>query len=355
MKIGLMGGWNTDSGASFHTEQVGRSWVKSGHKVTVFSFYKDSFHGTNIIGKDEDYVKRCFTTWSAEPTRLDPRPFLTGDYDIFVAEDHGMFPNDLLGNIFHMIKRKAKTVAVVHDGKLAENPSYWQFDWDAVVSFDKRYMDFMKTGHDPMKLYEIPYPCNPLRKGNKKLKRKKLKIPMDRKIVYMFGPAAKMALDIVPGIDRAGKNFPVTLLLTLKDKPGIDKFNALKKQMKNIKIEIRHEAPDMDRLYDYLHASDVLFFGKGSAGHAVVSSTVFQCLGSGCVILARDSNYVELFGKGILRYKNQADVTKNLTEIFSESKLYEKTLVEADSYVNKNSDKVVADRMLDLFRELLRH
>ena len=92
MKIALMGGWNMDSGAAFHTEMVGRSWVKAGHDVKVFSFVKENFHGTNIIGADEPYVTRCFTTWSATPQKLDPHPFLACDYDIFVAEDHGMGP-----------------------------------------------------------------------------------------------------------------------------------------------------------------------------------------------------------------------------------------------------------------------
>ena len=88
---------------------------------------------------------------------------------------------------------------------------------------------------------------------------------------------------------------------------------------------------------------------------ACLIDTVYQCLGSGCIILARDSNYVEMFGRGLLRYRNQKDVIKNLNEIFSQSKLYSKTLVEADKFVNANSDKVVADKMIDLFKELLRH
>ena len=50
-----------------------------------------------------------------------------------------MLPKDLLGKIFHRIKKQAKTINVVHDGKLTDDSSFYQFDWDAIVSFDDRW------------------------------------------------------------------------------------------------------------------------------------------------------------------------------------------------------------------------
>ena len=126
MKIGLMGGWNTDSGASLHTELVGRAWKKMGHEVNVFTFYRESFHGTNIIGNDENYVTRCFTVSGAQKVEMNPVPLLTADYDVFVTEDLGMLPMDHLGRIFSRIKKKAKTVTVIHDGDLARKASFYQ-------------------------------------------------------------------------------------------------------------------------------------------------------------------------------------------------------------------------------------
>jgi glycosyltransferase involved in cell wall biosynthesis len=353
MKIALMGGWNMDSGAAFHTEMVGRSWVKAGHDVKVFSFVKENFHGTNIIGADEPYVTRCFTTWSATPQKLDPHPFLACDYDIFVAEDHGMFPKDQLGKIFNRIRKKAKTIAVVHDGRLSEDPSYYQFKWDAIVSFDRRYIDFLQKGYEQKKLYEIPYPCYPATKGDKISARKKLGIPEERRIVFLFGPSAKTAIDIMPAINKTGRKYPITVLLTTKDKPGIEKFTALRNEMKNIMIEIREEAPDIGRLYDYLHAADVLFFGKKSAEQAVVSSTVYQCLGSGCIVLARDSNYVETFKDAVLKYKNVEDVPVKLECVFNEDLIYKNTLKNAHRFVENNSAEIVAGRFIELFNKLL--
>jgi hypothetical protein len=108
MKIGMMCAWNSDSGASVHAELIGRSWVELGHEVRIFSFYKHDFHGTQIVGEDEDYVVRCFTTSKASPPKLDPVPILTADYDVFVVQDLGMLPKDALGKIFGYVRKKPR-------------------------------------------------------------------------------------------------------------------------------------------------------------------------------------------------------------------------------------------------------
>ena len=121
MKIGLMGAWNTDSGASIHTELIGRNFIKLGHKIVVFSFFKHSFHGTAIVGEDEDYVNRCFTVSSAEKPQLLATPFLVNDYQFFVVEDLGMLPCDHLGKIFHWIEGDLPAPDTLIKGKI---------DWD---------------------------------------------------------------------------------------------------------------------------------------------------------------------------------------------------------------------------------
>jgi hypothetical protein len=74
-----MGAWNTDSGASIHSELIGREWINTGHQLTVFSFYEHSIHGTALTNKDEDFVYRCFTTSNHPNIKLDPLPFLRED------------------------------------------------------------------------------------------------------------------------------------------------------------------------------------------------------------------------------------------------------------------------------------
>lgn len=350
MKIGMMGGWNTDSGASFHTEQIGRAWVELGYKLKVFTFYDYAFHGTQLVGKDEDYVMRCFTVEGYTPPQFDAVPFLTTDYDVFVVQDLGMLPKDQLGKIFHRINKKAVTVNVIHDGKLTNNPSFYQFDWDAIVCFDSRYRNFLVKAYEPDKIYIIPYPCYPLQKGDKKRGRAKLGLPEDKKIIYGFGPASEYIIELIEPIIELSKEYPILLLITVKKENVVNQFRELSRVLN---IEVREESPTLAELYDYLYSSDVLVFNKPSAGHVVVSSTVFQCMGSGCPIVARDSNYVEYYDKEVMKYSNFEEFKNRIRSVFNEDAEFKTTMKMVEEYVIKNSAQKVGNRYIELFDFLL--
>jgi len=126
MKIGMMSAWNTDSGVAVHVEPLAKVWIKLGHKVTIFSFVREDFYGEGFTGEDEEFVIRCFGT-DFQTKYLDPRPFLTTDYEIFAVQDVGVLPRDNLAKIFGLIKKKAKTVHVVHENSLSEDLAFYQF------------------------------------------------------------------------------------------------------------------------------------------------------------------------------------------------------------------------------------
>lgn len=352
MKIGMMGAWNTDSGASLHAELIGRAWVEEGHELSVLTFYDYAFHGTQIVGEDEDYVKRCFTVEGHSPPNLEPIPFLTIEYEVFVVQDLGMLPKDLLAKIFHRIKKKAKVVNVIHDGDLSRVPSFYQFEWDALVCFDQRYRNFLIKAYEPSKIHIIPYPCYPVMKGNKRAKREKLGLPEDSKIVFCFGPAARLVTEIVPSIAELGGDYPILLLVVTKHEGAIEQFRSLQ-ESGILDIELRKEAPDMGRLYDYLHASDLLLINKKSIDRVVVSSTVFQCLGSGCPIIARDSNYVEYYDTEMMKYSTKEELQRHLRSVFDQTEEYRIAIKAAEDYVEKNSAQVVGRRYIELFNSLL--
>ncbi|RKX69086.1 hypothetical protein DRP53_09240 [candidate division WOR-3 bacterium] len=348
MKIGLMGGWNTDSGASLHSELIGRAWVEEGIKLTVFTFYKESFHGTQITGEDEEFVIRCFTTSRAEPQRLNPIPFLTEDYNVFVVEDLGMLPKDHLGKIFHRIKKKAITVNIIHDGKLTDDPSFYQFDWDAIVCFDERYRDFLKEAYDEERIHIIPYPCHEQKIIDKTSARRGLSLPQDKKILFTFGPASYYTLSLVEDI-FSFKEF--ILLVVTKHQNSLTGFYPLQERYP---IIIREEAPDINRLYEYLNSADGLIFNKPSARWVVVSSTVFQCLGSGCPIIAYASNFIETLKDEVLRYHNRDEFLNCLRIVIEGGDRYQQVRERGLAYVQRNSARNVARRYLQLFEDLLK-
>jgi len=345
MKIGMMSAWNQTSGVSIHAELVGKEWIKTGHSLKVFSFLEGDFHGYALIGTDEEYIIRCFGT----PMRsncLSPIPFLREHYDFFLAQDLGMLPREKLAKIFHHIRGKAKTVLVEHTNKLIDDPSFYQFEWDAIVCFDDRYKNFLKEVYPEEKIYIIPFPCYPWKPGDKEKVRKKLGLPLDRKIIFVFGQKWRNMLDTVPALLDISKKYPL-LLLIFSAAQRVYGFEKLGR-----KVRIRKEVLEQERIYDYLYAADAMIFGKRSSEGAVLSSTAHLIMGSGCPIIARDSNFFESMDREVLKYKNLEDFKECLVSVFEQDKRYEECRKAAKEYVERNSSDKIANRFIKLFEKL---
>jgi len=137
VKVAILSRWNTACGVSLHAELVGREWVKEGHSLTVFA-----------------------------PNNIRP-----------VGEDEEWVPLEPLIRCFSQIKKKAKTVYVVHERRPPTNPLFYQFDWDAIVCFDDRYKSQWLSRFDEAKIHIIPYPTGYLCKGDKQKARGELNLP----------------------------------------------------------------------------------------------------------------------------------------------------------------------------------
>lgn len=355
MKVAIMGAWNTDSGASIHAESIGRNFAELGHETNVLTFFKDSFHGTVVVGEDEDYVTRCFTVSSEENLQLLATPFLANDYEFFVAEDHGMLPLDHLGKIFHWIKKKAKTITVIHDGNLKEDPDFYQFDWDAIVCFDERYRDFLKSVYPERIIHIIPYPCFPWNPGNNNTEesRKALSLPLDKKIVFLFGPASEFGAEKFDILLEMNKEHPMLVVVATKHKGSLEKWRALKSKDGGEIIEIREEGLSIEKLYQYLYASDFLLYNKPTKPDTVVvASTAFQCLGSGCPMVALESSFVEMLGNSVYRYENDQELKASIVSAFEKDERCKKVISDAQEYVKENSAMNVAKKFVGLFESL---
>ncbi|MFH1846469.1 MAG: hypothetical protein ABH869_02805 [Candidatus Omnitrophota bacterium] len=353
MKVAMIGSWNTDSGASIHAELLGRAWIEKGVDLTIFSFYKHSFHGTIFTKKeDEDYVTRCFTVYGIPNAEMDTAPIVAADFDIFVVQDLGMIPMKYLLAIFPEIRKKSKTVNVIHDGQLSKRPEFFRFEWDHVVCFDGRYYDFLKEAYAEGKLSVIPYPAYPLKKGNKLQARETLGLARDEKIIFLFGPAAGQAIDAAMVLDRLSEKYDVTLVVVTEIEHVLEEFRHIKPKVK-FKMNIIEESLSRDALYKYLHAADCMIYNKYSAAVTVVASTVYQCMGSACPIAARESNYLDSFNEEVLKYGNFYELESALIDVFEKGKRYKRQQEAIVSYLEKNSDNDIADRYLELFSDLL--
>ena len=346
MNIAMMSAWNTDSGVSVHAELIGREWVKKGHQLNVFSFFTSDFHGTAIVGTHEDYVVRCFTTSTCSNPYLNPRPILATDFEIFIAQDLGMLPKDELAKIFHHIRRKASTITVIHENGPSPDPSFYQFDWDRIVCFDHRYEEFLWKYHPQEIICTIPFPCYPLRRGKQQEARAKLGLPQERKIILIFGQRVKEHLPFFPLLSEMSSHLPILLLIV--SQMDLDELLGIG----GIDIEIRKESPSIEVLYDYLHASDVLILHRNPCDGVVVSSAAYQCLGSGCPILASHSNFFETLGDVVVTYSDFREFKESLLDIFHEGKRYQASQRALEEFINTNSAEAIAQRYIELFQTL---
>lgn len=345
MKIGMMSAWNTDSGVAVHAEPIGRAWVTMGHKLTVFTFIRDDFHGEGFTGNDEDYVIRCFGT-QEHTNFLDPRPILTTDFDIFVVQDLRMLPVEKLAKVFGLIKQRAKTVHIVHENKLPEEAWFYQFDWDRVIYFDQR-QEFLKEVYPDAEL--IPFPCFKIRKEDKNEARKRLGLPLDKKIVYSFGQRGYYSY--LRNLPEEIKDKAVLLHVVSKE------YQMLEEKSSPAWMIIRKEyVLSRERFNDYLFASDAAIFHKFQSRYqAVVSSTVFQALGCGCpIFVPQQSDFFHPLQNEVIPYGDIEGLNEKLLELFGDEGAYKRIEDAAEAFVLMNSPEKIAKRYIGLFTEVLR-
>jgi hypothetical protein len=345
MKIGMMSAWNTDSGVAVHAEPVGKAWRKMGHELTVFNFIKDDYHGEGFTGNNEKYVIECFGT-RQKTGFFDPRPILTRPFDIFVVQDLNMLPIEGLSNIFSLIKRKAKTVHIVHENVLPKEAWFYKLDWDGVIYFCKR-QKFLNEVYPNAQL--IHFPCFALRKKDKIEARERLGLPLDKKIIYEF-------------CQRGYKPFLREPPEKLKDKAVLlvvipPKYEFLEEgNPPPWMIVRREETLSHDRFDDYLFASDAVILHKFSSRyHAVVSSTAFQTLGTGCPILVPgESDFFFTFKDEVVRYEGVEGLKKILLDLMANKDKRKDLKKKTEKFVKENSPQKIAEQHIKLFSSLLK-
>lgn len=359
MKILMMSPWNASSGASTHAELIGREWVKMGHELLVLSHDGSSRSEGSILQEDEDYIVRCWGTsyWGMRDW-LNPAPLLDEDYDVFVAQNLEVLPMRDLLKVYDEVRNKAVTVLVIHEDKPPSEGLFYRFEWDSIVCFDERYKNTVCRGLPNDKITIIPFPCHPLKKGNKYESRIKLGLPLDKKIIFMFGYSVLRNMPLMPALKDVTKSYDATLLIVTSDKDSYFRFLDISKKYE-IPMILRHEAPKLSQLYDYLHASDVLVKHVDDSYEPLnsvrVSSTVHLCLGSGCPIVVSNARIFDTFNKEVIKYhiNDLDDFKSRIVDVLEGKEVVKSSLVAAEEYIRANSSHEVAKKFVDLFQSLL--
>ncbi|RLG54456.1 MAG: hypothetical protein DRN99_05065 [Thermoproteota archaeon] len=352
MKIGMMTLWNAANGPSVHAELVGREWVRMGHRLVVFSAIRHP-DARPTMQKDESYVVRHFAVDEVVPVTkasfFDPRPLLDEDYEVFVAQNVERLPTRELLEVFPEIRGKAVTVMVVHEGGPPADPLYYKFEWDGIVCFDERYVEFISRFFPREVIHVIPYPCHPLKLGDKVEARRRLGLPLDRRIVFSYGFRVDEVAAVLPALEELSREVPLMYLVVAN--PGGD-VERVKRAVSGYGfVELRVSALPLNLLYDYLHAADALLIYRESSRkyRAVLSSSVCLTIGSGCPILYHESNFVEKHGDEIVKYRDLDDLKRKLKEVFEGRFSLERVM----KFLRERSADVIASRFIRLFEELL--
>jgi hypothetical protein len=354
MKIAMMTRWNVPSGQSSHAEPIGRAWMEMRHELKVFA--PAGMDLSLIYRQDEPFVRRCYMQdiWGERDCSdyfFDPRPFLEEDYDIFLVEMASIMPMPELLGIFPQIQRKAKTVLVVHETGLPDDPNWYKFDWDAIVCFDERYKGFLVEAFPEEKIAIIPFPCHAPAHGDRKAARKLLGLPLNKKIVFAYGAdSVYFHVELLPVMEKLSRDYPVLfLLLTHHTQTAVPELKSKPKY-----FMVRDEMPTDDRLYTYLHASDAyIYYGRVSIDGVGVSSCVNTCLGAGRPVLVPDyCNFFDLSGKEVIKYGDFKDLEQKLRAIFDGTESVRESLAAAKEYVTGNSSARIAAQFINLFEKI---
>jgi glycosyltransferase involved in cell wall biosynthesis len=328
------------------------------HSVTIFAPFLDD---KVINDADSRGVIRCFNVneydcskygesdgpWIRTGGALNPEPFLDQEYDFFVAQGFNQMSRlDEFKRIFPEIKRKSKTIYVVHEYSL-EHSSFADFDWDETVVFDERYLDFVSKAFPRNRINIIPYPCYPVSEGNQEEARQSLGLPLDKKIILSYGWRLADYTQVFPIVEGLSRESPLVYLMLTREQLR-EKSRILRSQYQSLHFEFGK--PDIKGIYQHLHAADLLLINKrDSEGDSVVlSSAAHMCMGSLTPIVANNTSFFALYGSEIIKFSDHNMLGDVLRETLYNDDFVQSTRSHARQYVESRSPQKVAARLEEI-------
>ncbi|RLG90047.1 MAG: glycosyl transferase family 1 [Candidatus Hecatellales archaeon] len=359
MKIAIMSRWNATCGISLHAELLGRKLVEMGHEVIVYAPTLESasrdWHHKQVRSEDEAWVHRIFdeTEECLYPFggRIKEDEILREDYEVFVVESYVRFPVYEFKRISGRIRRKAPLIQINHLGCFGDATPFMEIDWDAIIVFDKRYIEeiFAHYGREVLsKVFEIPYPYAII----EKISPFRPKFAEGKFLFFSFGrQPVREYFNYIHALRRLRSRYDIAYWIVRSDGPLPHKERWLIQTF---------ERPDARRLYSYLMGSDVHLLPKWNSWMVVTSSTLAQTLYSGTPTVVPDTRHFEMLevdemGIGVVvkyRLGDPWDLYRKMVMLIEDEDLRRRISRDAKKHALNNSDEVVAKKFLELVRRL---
>ncbi len=360
MKIAIMSRWNATCGVSLHAELIGRKLVELGHKIVVFAPTLSSadrdWHHRHIDVEDEPWVYRVFeeTDEYSYPFggKINAVEIFKEDFDVFIVEAYNRFPVEEFKKIAKRIRKRAPLILVTHLGYIRDTEPLMEIEWDAIVVFDKRFIDeIIKFFGEKIvrKTVIIPYPYaiinDVLPRRPDFAKGKILFITYGRQPIIEY-------LDYIRVLRKLEKKYDFVYWIIRSD--GKIPFN----EEWIVQTVMR---PDIRTIYSLVMGADIHLLPKGETRAVVLSSTLNQILYAGTPTVVPDTRYFEYIqvnGDGIgpvVKYSlgNTIDLFEKIVALIENDELREYVSREAKKLALKYSDEVVAKMFIELFNVVL--
>ena len=103
-----------------------------------------------------------------------------------------------------------------------------------------------------------------------------------------------------------------------------------------------------------LHSSDIHLLPKGETKKVVVSSTLFQCLGSLTPTVVPNTRHFETMKEtgAIVIYEDVEDLKTKLKQVIDNEDIREGIIKSAKAYVMENSSEKIAEKFIELLHSI---
>ena len=335
--IGILSRWNATCGISLHAELIGHEFIRLGYKLKVFAPYIKSANKWwhhKILREDEVYIKRCYEEVAPDSTggAIDKEAILSEEFDCLIIESYASLPYKAIEEIFPELKKKAKVIAVIHEGR-RKDIKYSLDNFDRVVVFDERYKKMLGKS---AKVEIVPYPCNPVVKSDRRFAEDGLKfLTFGRQPSYEY-------YDYIKALDDLSKRYDFTYKVIRSD--GLIPFK---------RPWLVQERRRIDDVYPVLHSADLHLIPKRQTSYVVVSSTLCQCLGALVPTVVPDTRHFETLPeiegvKPAIVYKDVDDLKEKIERVIEDEDYRRKVLRAAEKYVEENRSDKIAQTFLRL-------
>ncbi|NPB07898.1 MAG: glycosyltransferase [Aquificae bacterium] len=352
MKIGILSRWNATCGVSLHAEMVGRELLRRGYEITVFAPYKESANRWwhhKLIREDEPFVVRCYeeTSPDGREGRLDIGRVLSSEIDVLIVESYEKLPYGDVERLVALLRdRGVPSIVVIHEG-LPEDVRYSDLNlFERIVVFDERFLrEVLGNRVNKEKVEVIPYPCYPVREG-------KRRFAQDGRIrFFSFGRQPRE--EYCPYLEA------LKVFRKKSERPFLYRVVRASELLRFWEewFEQEEGVLDYEDIVRELHSSDFHLLPKGNTRRVVVSSTLYQVLGTLTITFVPDNRFFETLPRGekapVVFYGDVEDLLEKIQTLCREEELRERIRENARRFVEENEVGRITDRFEALINSVL--